>query len=87
VPVALKVTGLEFGITPFDTVTTETMVDGALQTPLGNRKYVTVPPAVVVAPLRLAESRAEFPTTMLDDDRLVVRVGASWVMVRLMIAE
>ena len=83
----LKATGLEFGITSFDTVTTETMVDGVLQTPLGNRKYVTVPLAVFVAPLRLAESRAELPTTMLDDDRLVLRVGASLVMLRLMIAE
>jgi hypothetical protein len=37
-PVALKVTGLEFGITLLDTVTIDTMVGGAVQAPFVNKK-------------------------------------------------
>ena len=45
-----------------------------------------MPPAALVAPLRVAESIIEPPAIMLDAERLVVMVGLSCVTNRVMIA-
>jgi hypothetical protein len=48
---------------------------------------VTDPPAVLVAPVNLAESLAEAPTMILEEDRLVVRVGLPAVTVSVIIVK
>jgi len=46
-----------------------------------------VPSAVVVAPVRSAESLAEPPAEMVDEKRVVEIVGWSWVTVKVMTVE
>jgi hypothetical protein len=45
------------------------------QADVENTLYVTVPPAVVVAPVRTAESLAEPPAEMADAERVVMIEG------------
>jgi len=64
-------TALEFGTVELATVTCEMIEDVPEHTPFEKRLYVTVPPALVVAPVRTEESDAELPTTMVVEERLV----------------
>jgi hypothetical protein len=72
--VELKVTVLELATIPFVTVTTESTVPGAVQIPSAYRLYVTVPPAILVAPVNVAESVTDPPTVIVVAERLVVTV-------------
>ena|SRR5436853_1343346 len=62
-------TGLEFGIAELVTVTLETSEGGPEHIPLEKRLYVTVPPAVLKAPVNTAESNTDPPTTIVGEDR------------------
>jgi hypothetical protein len=44
--------------------------------------YVTVPPALLVAPVRVAESVTEPPAVIVAADRAVAMVGLSFETVR-----
>jgi len=59
------------GTTAFVTVTVDTTEDDPEQVPVVKRLYVTVPPALLVAPVMLAESDAVLPTVMVVEDRVV----------------
>src|SRR2546425_12994582 len=83
VPVELNVTLRELGTMWFVTVTTDTTVPGAVQSPFVKRLYVTVPPAVAVVPVRVAESDTEPPTVMLVAERVVAIVTPpTWLTCR-----
>src|SRR5712692_1086380 len=82
VAVLLNVTDLELGTTALVTVMTE-IVDGDPEhVPVAKTLYVTVPPALLEAPVRVAESNTEPPTVIVVADRLVAIVGPFRVTVR-----
>ena len=80
--VLLKVTDLELGTTAFVTVTVDTTEGDPEHVPLVKRLYETVPPAVLVAPVIVAESKAKLPTVIVVADRLVVMLTSFWLTVR-----
>jgi hypothetical protein len=71
-------TDWELGTAPFVTGTVDTTEDVPEHVPLVKRLYVTVPPAVLVAPVMVAESNAEAPTVIVVEDRLVTMLTV-WV--------
>ena len=82
VAVLLKVTDRELGTTAFVTVMTETAEGDPEHVPMVKRLYVTVPPALLEAPVRVAESNTEPPTVIVVADRLDVILGPFRVTVR-----
>jgi hypothetical protein len=70
------------GTNAFVTVTVDTAEDDPEHVPLVKRLYVTVPPAVPVAPVRVAESDTELPTVMVAEDRFVARLTTFELTVR-----
>jgi hypothetical protein len=82
VPLLLKVTVLEFGTTPFATVTIETTVADVAQLPFAKSLYVTVPPAVDVWPWSVDVSLTVPPTIIVVTERDVVIVTPTGLTVR-----
>jgi len=73
----------EFGTIPFVTVTgVPTVVAVPAQVPSEKNSYVTVPPALLVAPVRVAESVTEPPAVIVIADRVVAMVGLSFETAR-----
>jgi hypothetical protein len=68
------------GTTPFSTVTTEAIVNGAVQDPFGYTLYWTVPPAWKKL-LRVEESVTLVPTTGVVVESVVAIVGLALVTV------
>jgi len=71
----------EDGTTPPVTVTVEEATGAPLQTPLLKRLYLTVPPAVGVAVVKIAESETVFPTTTVLAEGVVESEGLSFLTV------
>src|SRR2546427_3686841 len=64
-------TDLELGIAELVTVTLEIDEGDPEHIPLEKRLYVTVPPALLVAPVNTAESNTEPPTVIVAADKEV----------------
>jgi hypothetical protein len=72
----------ELGTTPFVTVTgVPTAVAVPVHVEPEKNSYVTVPPALLVALCKTAESVTDPPTGTLDADNVVITVGLVFVTV------
>ncbi len=78
-------TDADEGTLPLVTVTVDTTVSPLVQEPSLKRWYVTLPPAVLVAPDSVAESVTELPTVMVVAERVVDIIGLALLTISVVV--